>query len=208
MAHSSGPGRAHHRGCAVPREDAPAAAAHKEREWRRPIGRKGFGVLEDGTTFPLAIVEISYGGCKIETEIALFPGIQFRMSAIGGRSTVAARVQWHKDGCAGIEFLPKEVPARPHAPRAHERLRIDAAVTLRQTGRRHYQTLLFDLTPAGCKVEFVERPREGDLLWATFDGLEGIETRVMWVDGFRGGLKFTRPIHPGVFNALVTRLSA
>jgi hypothetical protein len=184
------------------------ATLHEHRESRRVIARKGFGVLEDGTTFPLAIVEISYSGCKIETDIALFPGVEFKISAVGGRATVAARVQWHRDGCAGIEFLPKEEPARAQAPRAHERCRVDAAVTLRQAGRRHYQTLLFDLTPAGCKVVFVERPRPGDLLWAKFDGLEGIEARVAWVEGFRGGLKFTRPMHPGIFDALVARLTA
>lgn len=208
MPHSSGAGRAHDRGCAAAAQDQDHGSVHQDRESRRATARKGFGVLEDGTTFPLSIVEISYSGCKIETEIGLFPGVKLQISAVGGRATVAARVQWHKDGCAGIEFLPNETPARAQAPRAHERVRVDAAVTLRQAGRRNYQTLLFDLTPAGCKVEFVERPRQGDLLWAKFEGLEGIEARVAWVEGFRGGLKFTRPLHPGIFDALVARLAA
>jgi hypothetical protein len=125
---------------------------HPHRESRRTIARLGFGVLEDGTTFPLSIVEISYSGCKIETQIALFPGVELRISALGGRATVAARVQWHREGCAGIEFLPDAPAARVKTPRAHDRRAVDASVMLRQTGRRHYQTQLFDLTPAGSSL--------------------------------------------------------
>lgn len=208
MAHSSGTGRAHQEGGAAAGQCRNRGSADNHRESRRAIARKGFGVLDDGTAFPLSIVEISYSGCRIETDIALFPGLEFRISAVGGRAAVAARVQWHRDGCAGILFLANGPPPRLQTQRAHERVTLDAAIMLRHAGRRNYRTLLFDLTPAGCKVEFVERPRQGDLLWAKFDGLEGIEARVAWVDGFRGGLKFTRPLHPGIFDALVARLSA
>jgi hypothetical protein len=208
MVHSSRADRANDDGCAAEAHVQHCGSVHPHRESRRTIARLGFGVLEDGTTFPLSIVEISYSGCKIETQIALFPGVELRISALGGRATVAARVQWHREGCAGIEFLPDAPAARVKTPRAHDRRAVDASVMLRQTGRRHYQTQLFDLTPAGCKVEFVERPRPGDLLWAKFDGLEAIEATVAWVEGFRGGLKFARPIHPGIFDALMARLGS
>jgi hypothetical protein len=67
---------------------------------------------------------------------------------------------------------------------------------------------LHDLTVAGCKVEFVERPRPGDVFWVKWDGLEAIEATVAWVEGFCGGLKFARPLYPAVFETLVSRLKS
>lgn len=169
---------------------------------------KGFGVLEDGTTFPLTLVEISYRGCKIKTDIALFPGVEIRISTIGGRSAVQGRVRWHKDGRAGVEFVSEEVQPAPETPRLHSRVTLNASVSLRRIGGHACRTALFDLTPAGCKVEFLHRPRVGDRLWAKFEGIEAVEATVAWVDGFQGGLKFIRPLHPAIFDWLVARLNS
>jgi hypothetical protein len=65
---------------------------------------------------------------------------------------------------------------------------------------------LFDLATVGCKVEFVERPKAGELLWIKFDGIEAIEATVRWVDGHIGGLRFIRPFYPSVFDLLLARL--
>ena len=62
------------------------------------------------------------------------------------------------------------------------------------------------MSPRGCKVEFVERPRMDELVWVKFDWLAAIEAEVCWVDGFFGGLKFLRPIYPAVFELLLARL--
>ena len=40
-----------------------------------------------------------------------------------------------------------------------------------------------------------------------FDRLEAIEGIVCWVDGFYAGVEFTAPMHPAVFDALLTRLT-
>lgn len=193
MVHSSAANNASHRRCA---DFANDRVRDFGRERRRPasLELRGFGVLEDGTKFALLIVEVGCTGCRIETQTALFLGAELKMGVLGGRAAVAARVQWQEDGCAELAFLDRKDATRPYVPRAHERLRLDAAVTLRQPGRRHYRALLLDLTPAGCKVQFVERPTQGERLWVRFDGLDTIEAIVIWADGWRGGLKFARPI--------------
>jgi hypothetical protein len=61
---------------------------------------------------------------------------------------------------------------------------------------------LFDASPEGCKLEFVERPSVGERLWVKFDGLEAVEATVRWVAGHVGGLEFCRPLHAAVFDRL------
>lgn len=188
--------------------DGAGDCAMAARESRRGIELKCFGVLDDGTTFPLSLIEISYSGCKIATQIALFPGVELQICTVGGRGTVRGRVRWHKDGHAGIEFINDSIPAKVETPRIRPRVKLDASIALRRPGGHRCETALFDLTPEGCKVEFVERPRVGDILWARFDGVEAMEATVAWVEGFHGGLKFTRPIHPAIFDSILARLGA
>lgn len=173
---------------------------------RRQLAMKGFGRLEDGTTFPLSLVDISYFGCRIRTEAALGPGVRFRLSTFGCRGSVEAEVRWQDDGQAGVEFVSGEGAAKPSIPRSRRREELEGAVYVRRPGGQRYKARLFDLTTNGCKVEFVERPRCGDRLWVKCPGLEAIEAKVAWVDGLSGGLKFVRPLHQAVFESLVSRL--
>jgi hypothetical protein len=161
----------------------------------------------DGTSFSVSIRELSYEGCRIQSRVALFPGVRFKMSVVGFRGVIDAVVRWSKEGVAGIEFC-QELPERKKVPRAHDRLKVEGAVSLRRVGRKQYQTRLLDVTPNGCKVEFVERPRAGELLWVKLEGLDTVEAAVRWVDGFFGGIEFVRPIHGAVFDSLVVRLNA
>ena len=177
-------------------------------EPRRRLAMKGFGRLADGTPFPLTLVEISYNGCKIQTDLALLPGVIFTLSIIECRGSVDAQVRWHKDGHAGLQFIAEDEAEKPTTPRAHEREKLEASVCLRRPGGQRYNVALYDLTPSGCKVEFVERPRPGDVFWAKWEGLEAVEATVAWVDAFCVGLKFARPLHPAIFEALVSRLKS
>lgn len=174
---------------------------------RRKVAMRGFGLLADGTSFSVSIRELSYEGCRIQSRVALFPGVRFKMSVVGFRGVIDAVVRWSKEGVAGIEFC-QELPERKKVPRAHDRLKVEGAVSLRRVGRKQYQTRLLDVTPNGCKVEFVERPRAGELLWVKLEGLDTVEAAVRWVDGFFGGIEFVRPIHRAVFDLLVVRLNA
>lgn len=175
---------------------------------RRMVDIPGFGVLEDGRTISLVLVEISYEGCKIRTDIALFPGLELKISTLSTRGTVSGRVRWNRDGHAGIEFIPDPILLKAPTPRSHPRVSLNASVSIRRVGRPAYRTALLDLTPAGCKIEFIESPRRGDLVWVKFADLQAIEASVAWVEGFVGGLKFTRPLHAAIFDRLVARLTS
>jgi hypothetical protein len=61
---------------------------------------------------------------------------------------------------------------------------------------------VFDLSPRGCKIEFIERPAVGERVWVKFDGLEAVEGMVRWVAGHVGGVEFQRPLHDAVFKRL------
>lgn len=177
-----------------------------DREPRWAVELKGYGLLDDGTTFGVSVVNLSYDGCQVETELALLPGAKFRFSVLGFGGATEATVRWYKDGRAGLKFSFDNILQKAETPRKHQRLEVSAELSLRRMGRQRYQGRLFDLTPTGCKVEFVERPRPGEMLWVKFVDLESIEATVRWVDGFYGGLEFVNPIHPAIFEFLLARL--
>lgn len=178
----------------------------QDREFRRDVELGGFGVLPDGTTFSLTVLNLSYDGCKVQTELALLPGIKLKVSILGLGRAVEAAVRWYKNGCAGLKFDPEDEQEPSQTPRSYERIDLTAQLSLRRHGRQHYEARLFDLTPKGCRVEFVERPKCGETVWAKLDTFDSIEAVVRWVDGFDGGLEFVRPIYPAVFDLLLTRL--
>ena len=90
--------------------------------------------------------------------------------------------------------------------RKSERVSIDAQVTLRRAGQHHYRVHAYDLSPLGCKLEFVERPQMDEHVWVKFDGMEALEGHVCWTEGFVVGIEFTRPMYQPVFDALLQRL--
>ncbi|WP_187107787.1 PilZ domain-containing protein [Sphingomonas xanthus] len=183
--------------------------AVNDREPRRTTELTGFAVLESGATIEITVLDLSYDGCKIVTPAALLPGLKLKLSILGVHGALDAAVRWSRNGFAGLRFNPDDEPeAGPvQTPREFERVKLDATIALRRPGRQVYAVRLFDLAPSGCKVEFVERPKEGETLWVKFDSLEAIEATVRWVDGFYGGVQFTRPIYSAVFQMLVTRLT-
>lgn len=176
-----------------------------DRDGRRDVGLTGFAVIENEKTFAISIVDLSYDGCKIETPIALLPGLKLKISVYRLGAALDAVVCWCRDGTAGLRFATTQ-PGKVQKDRKAERIEISAAMSLRRAGRISYQCRVFDLTPFGCKVEFVERPRPGDMVWVKFDGLAAVEATVRWVESFYGGLEFVRPIHAAVFDLLLHKL--
>jgi hypothetical protein len=98
--------------------------------------------------------------------------------------------------------------AEPHGftGRRSDRVVVNAQVSLRRSGQLNYRVRVFDASPHGCKLEFVERPQLEERVWVKFDRLDAIEGNVCWVDGFHAGVEFDKPIHPAVFEALLSRL--
>jgi len=93
----------------------------------------------------------------------------------------------------------------PHDPLSPRRGRVAVAVEvgIRRAGVHAFRVNAFDLSPEGCKIEFIERPSVGERVWVKFDGLEGIQAEVRWVDGHVGGVRFARPIYDPVFRKLI-----
>ena len=92
-------------------------------------------------------------------------------------------------------------------PRQSARVDLSAEVTLRRPGRSNYRVRVFDASTHGCKLEFIERPDLGEFLSVKFHGLELMEARVCWTEGFTAGVEFQKPFHPAVFGMLVQRLA-
>ena len=88
-------------------------------------------------------------------------------------------------------------------PRRVDRVSLGVEVTIRRAGFHGFRVTAFDLSPVGCKIEFVERPALGERVWIKFDTLEAIECEVRWVDGHVGGVQFARPLYDAVFRKLV-----
>jgi hypothetical protein len=103
--------------------------------------------------------------------------------------------------------VKKELNATP-APRHRKsaRVSLQAEVQLRRSGQHHYMVNAFDISPEGCQLEFVERPRLDEIVWVKFDGYDAIESTVCWIRGHSVGIEFARPIYPSVFEMMVARL--
>lgn len=177
------------------------------RERRRAVDLAGFAALADNSTFDLSLTDLTYDGCQIATDTVLELGTKLKLSVVR-LGVLDAHVRWYENGKAGLSFNPEATFEHKETPRNHDRLELTAEVQLRRVGRQKYQGRTFDLSPRGCKVEFIERPRAGEMLWIGFDGLDPIEAEVRWVDGFFGGVEFVRPIYPAVFDLLLARLKA
>lgn len=97
-------------------------------------------------------------------------------------------------------------PLLQPSERRSERVTLNASVSLRRPGQLNYRVRIFDASLHGCRVEFVERPNVEEQLWVKFDGLQPLEAEVCWVEGFTVGVNFVQPIHPAVFDRLVSGL--
>ncbi len=180
-------------------------AAKRGREVRRQTNLPANAILPDGSIVSMTVVDLSHDGCKVETPVPLALGscLPLSLSKIG---LLEAHVHWYSAGKAGLRFTPEPDKAEDERPRA-DRVSLQAAVTLRRRGSANYNVSTSDVSPSGCKVQFVERPRVGETHWLKFDGLEALEAEVRWVEDFNAGVQFARAIHPAVFDMLLARLS-
>lgn len=182
-----------------------AGDVQPERRERRPVHLRAFAAREDGSTFELSLLDLSYEGCGIGSPVELKRGEPLKLSVVG-LGAIAAHVRWFRDGKAGLVF--DSVPARPrqHWPRRHQRTELTAEVSMRRLGKLNYRVRVYDVSPEGCRVELVDRPRIDETVLIKFDGLEALEAETCWVEGVTAGLEFARTIHPAVFDLLVARL--
>jgi hypothetical protein len=181
------------------------AARADRSERRRHVRMRGYIVTGDGTHHEINLLDLSYEGCGIETKARLKAGDSVKLSVLR-RGAIDAVVRWARGGQAGLAFVAETPASKNHSPRRHERISLDADVSLRRIGKAGFRVALTDVSPDGCKVELVERPSLGERVLIKFDGLEPLEADVCWVEGHTAGLVFANAIHPAVFELLVERL--
>lgn len=104
-----------------------------------------------------------------------------------------------------LTYLPNEGPATGDA-RSGTRIGLVADVRLRHPGKPSFRVKVLDLSPQGCRVEFVDRPRIGDFAWVKFGGLESLRAQACWVGQTYAGFKFENGMHPATFRHLILTL--
>ena len=183
----------------------PFADALPQRRDRRPANLRAYATREDGSVIDVTLVDLSYDGCGIDCPLPLRPGETMKL-AVHRRGMIMATVRWAVGGKAGLQFEPLPISAKSEDPRRHERIAVEAEISLRRSGKLNFRVRLYDLSPVGCKAEFVERPEIGEQVWIKFDEIEALEAEVCWVAGARAGMRFNRPIQSAVFDLLVQRM--
>jgi hypothetical protein len=186
---------------------APAGASLPEARLRRPVTLRAQATRNDGSVFDATLTDLSYEGCGLQSGSPLRVGEAVRLTVEHG-GTIQATVRWAFGNKAGLLFLAEPSPEAESAKveRQHPRISTAAEIGLRRPGKLGFRVRLFDLSPAGCKAEFVERPELGEQLWVKLDGIDALDAGVCWIAETRVGIRFARPIHPAVFEVLVERL--
>jgi hypothetical protein len=90
--------------------------------------------------------------------------------------------------------------------RSQERRALAGTVRSRHAGSKGYPTEILDLSPGGCRVELSYKPKVGEMLWITLPGIEAIESKICWTDGFMAGVAFTKALYPSVFDLIAQRI--
>ena len=173
------------------------------RNRRRPVRMDAVARRKGGITSRVVVLDLSYEGCGVETEVEFEAGEPITLSVFS-RGEIRTHVRWSSGGRAGLIFDPEESEKKP--ARRRKRTSVSADVSLRRLGQNNYRVRVNDLSREGCRVELVELPRIDEHMLIKLDGLEVLDAEVCWVDGFVAGLRFERPIHPAVFDLLVQRL--
>lgn len=167
-----------------------------EREERRSVTLSGWLVRQDESTWDFQLLDLSCSGCKILCEAPLGRGEPVRIAVLN-RGVVDAEVRWRRSGFAGLRFSDVRDPESKW-PRRTKRTPIRGTVRLKRSGRRRHDLRIFDLSTEGCRVEFLDRPAIDEIVWVKLDGIETLEARVRWTEGFVGGLRFSKTLHPAV----------
>ena len=174
---------------------------------RRMIALDAHVLRADDAIASVAILDLSYQGCRLRTDEYLWPEEKLKLS-VPRRGVINATVRWCSEGQAGLSFDDDAPDPAEEAKVARKAVRFpaDSEVSLRRVGHVKFQVNVRDISPDGCRIDLIERPRIGESLHLKFEGLEVVECKVRWVEGYIAGLEFVRPIHPAVFDLLMLRL--
>lgn len=137
-------------------------ATHPAREERRPVSLPGWLTRpgQEATAHDFVIDNLSYGGCRMQSAARLERGDAVSLTVLR-RGAIPGVVRWHNAYGIGVSFTP-EPPERIETPRKVERVPVQTALAVRQTGRRPRSVPATDLSRFGCCLTFDDLPMEGE----------------------------------------------
>jgi|CXWL01.1.fsa_nt_gi hypothetical protein len=102
---------------------------------------------------------------------------------------------------------PNEALARNwnHDGRRTERLGVQMKAALRSAGAIKFDVDVRDMSVAGFRFDTVYTLKVGARVWLTVPGLQALESKVMWCEGFHYGCAFVAPLHTAVFDRIVSQ---
>jgi hypothetical protein len=82
----------------------------------------------------------------------------------------------------------------------------DASILLRRLGNVALEVHLLDISTGGCQLERAASLSIAEHVVTRLPGLEPLGATVAWANSRHARLHFDRPLHPAVFELLLTRL--
>jgi hypothetical protein len=90
--------------------------------------------------------------------------------------------------------------------RRAKRIPLQCEIEFRRAGETRSMVDLLDLSPNGCCIAPTVRVEPGQTIFLRMPGMEGIQAKVAWVEQWKVGVEFERPMYGPVFDGLVARL--
>lgn len=142
-------------------------------------------------------------------------GIAMQLKPIADRRLTRIKERARADFSRVQAYLPAQ-PARAEPEREeraserrrHKRVAVQSTMTVRRVGSCGFEVALEDISASGCRVVMLDSAVAGDPVVARLPQLEPLGSRVCWAEGTVTGVQFLRPMHPAVFDMLLTRLGA
>lgn len=189
-----------------PRARTAPGSRLESRTARREVELSAHVLRGTGQIVDVSLIDLSYEGCRVRTSEYLWQGEAIKLS-VPRRGVINARARWCAEGHAGLSFDPEiKKPTKARVERSSIRVKTTCEVTLRRIGHVSFRVDVRDMPPDGCRIDLVERPAIGETLHIKFDGLEVLQCKLRWIEGYVAGVEFVNPIHPAVFRLLVHRL--
>ena len=91
--------------------------------------------------------------------------------------------------------------------RRTERVPLRADIDIRRPGDHRYRVNILDFSPEGCKVEVPITVDLGDSVFISLPGLQPIEGKVRWKEGWAVGVEFVRALYPSVFDMMREKMA-
>lgn len=84
------------------------------------------------------------------------------------------------------------------------RVALNLTASVREPGRSNIPIRIVDISTHGCRIELLNSPFAGSILWLRIAGLEAMQARIVWCKGDFAGLEFETALSESVLDSLVT----